>query len=176
MAWEITEKQANLKEILSTLSDDDPSHQVLKALAQEIVGIKENVKYFRDLKAREDEDAQVETASGVLNKTMEDFQKSANLKNEHETKLFRQLVLSYLKDNPKEYNNSEEFVSEIKRVSEMHFGTIKSIREGVQKEVLESKRGTPPITGGDGSKKEDAVTKDNLQASIEKELELLETT
>jgi len=126
-----------------------------------------------------DQEALVAKATKTLNDTISaltDAEKGdLKFENDEAKGLWRQLVVSHLKDNPKEYKSSEDFVKTIQEVGKKFHSTLQKYGEGVVKKYLESKKGpVPPAGGAAGDHIPKPVTLENLQEGIEKELTNLE--
>ncbi len=174
----------------------DPETAEAKILKRSIVFNKGLLKQITDLKTtinaqgagiqertdattKKKQDALVVKATKVLNDTLSvltDAEKGELKFTSDEAKsLWRQLVVSHLKDNPKEYKDEKNFVTTINEVGKKYHGTLQKHGEEVVAKYLKDKK-TPilPAGGPGGEKRPEPVTFENLQDSIEKALEATE--
>jgi hypothetical protein len=83
------------------------------------------------------------------------------------------MVLSYLKDNPKDYANEEDFKTTIGEVGKKYYNALQKIGEAKVKKYLESKKGpvAPPPSGVAGSILPKKPTIINLEDLLQSELQ-----
>ncbi len=132
-----------------------------------------------DATTKKEQEGLIVQATKVLNNTLSaltDAEKGELKFNSDEAKsLWRQLVVSHLKDNPKEYKDEKDFVTTINEVGKQYHGTLQKHGEAVVAKYLKDKK-TPilPAGGPGGDPTPKPVTFENLQESIEKELTAVE--
>ncbi len=150
----------------------DKAEQDLKAQADNRTKDKEAV-------TTKDQEALATQATKLLNDTISaltDAEKGELKFESDEAKgLWRQLVISHLKDNPKEYKTSEDFVKAIQEAGKKYHSTLQKHGESVIKKYLDDKKTPiPPAGGAGGDHTPKPVTLENLQEGIETELKNIE--
>ncbi len=143
--------QDQKQEIATELEGLDPNDPYAKLLKQQMAAITAQLKPLQEkLTQFEQRDQQsrqeqvVEKAQQVLGKTLEDTAKSLAFDNDEEKATWRAMVLSYLKDNPKNYADENDFNQTIKDVGKKYFDSLQKIGEAKVKKYLESKK-TPVV-------------------------------
>ncbi len=143
--------QDQKQEITTELEGLDPNDPYAKLLQKQLAAITSQIKPLQDKLAQfEQRDQQsrqdqvVEKAQQVLGKTLEDTAKSLAFDNDEEKATWRAMVLSYLKDNPKNYADENDFNQTIKDVGKKYFDSLQKIGEAKVKKYLESKK-TPVV-------------------------------
>lgn len=176
-----------LDDVLKKLDLTKPENQLLKILAEMNKGFAKKIKDGEAAEAKSLKDRQqlqvaeqVKKATELLNTTLTSAFKTLKTEDEDEQKLIRQMTLSFLKDNPKEYADDDDFKATIVDVAKKMKASIDKIGEKALAGYLKRKGGpAAPAGGGNGNgtpKKTDLkqVTSGNLQELIEKELEEIE--
>jgi len=120
-------------------------------------------------KAQEEAAAQ---ASKVLNNTLASLtdSKTGEVKfdSDEGLALWRKLVLSHLRDNPKEYKDENDFVETVKAAGKKMFAEIGKMNEATLAKYIKSKDTTiPHKPGGSGDPTPKEMNMDNLQENIE---------
>ena len=165
----IEEKEEAVKQTIEGIDDNDPTIQYMKQQNEIVLGELKSLKSQLQQRTQVD---QVKTAQQMLNGTLDESVKSLDLSTE-EKGIHRQLVLSHLKDNPKDYSNEGAFKSEIQDLSKTYYGKLKKLGEDKLKVYLRSKEtpeppGTPSVPGSPPAR---TFSIDSLQQDIEKALE-----
>lgn len=175
------EAQTQKQEIATELEGLDPNDPYAKLLQKQMAAITAQLKPLQDkLTQFEQRDQQsrqeqmVEKAQQVLGKTLEETAKSLSFDNDEEKATWRAMVLSYLKDNPKNYADENDFNQTIKDVGKKYYDSLQKIGEAKVKKYLESKKTpvVPPannVAGGVLTKKPTFTNiEDLLQSELEK--------
>ena len=165
----IEEKEEAVKQTIEGIDDNDPTIQYMKQQNEIVLGELKSLKSQLQQRTQVD---QVKTAQQMLNGTLDESVKSLDLSTE-EKGIHRQLVLSHLKDNPKDYSNEGAFKSEIQDLSNNSSGKLKKLGGDELKVCLKSKEtpeppGTPAVPGSPLAR---TFSIDSLQQDIEKALE-----
>jgi len=177
----VEDTKEDLDKLLEGIDPDSPEGKVIKGLQTKVKALETRLdKTDKDIKDtgikitdKETQEAIV-AAQQVLNEALANFTdpKKGGLEFDTETgqKLWRMLVISYLKDNPKEYASQEDFVKTVNEVSRQMHAALQKYGEAKLKKYLETKHTSLPGTGGEGGEKASEVTFDKLQEGIEKSL------
>jgi len=165
--------------ITTELEGLDPNDPYAKALRQQLTAIKAELKPLQqkltELEARDKQSEQkqmVAQAQQVLSKTLEDVTKTLTFDNDEEKATWRSMVLSYLKDNPRDYTDENDFNSTIKEVGKKHYDALQKIGEAKVKKYLESKKTipVPPATGAQGAVLSKKPTFEDIEEILRAEL------
>jgi DNA repair exonuclease SbcCD ATPase subunit len=172
--------QVKQEAITTELEGLDPNDPYAKALKQQLAAITAQLKPLQEkLTQLEQRDMQseqsqlVEKAQQVLKGTLEEVTKTLTFDNDEEKATWRSMVLSYLKDNPKDYTNENDFKTTIGEVGKKYYDALQKIGEAKVKKYLESKKGpvTPPASGVQGSVLKAKPTFTNIEDLLQSELE-----
>lgn len=172
-----TPKQASdaMEEVLKNLDPNDPQSALIrtvyeqnKKLIEKIEKVEQREHQLSETSKQSDFKKQVENATKTLNNTLDSSLKELNVEDKDESTMIRQMTLSYLKDNPKQYQSEEEFVGTIKEVVKSQQAILAKVGEKKIASYLKTKR-TPtlPAGGSDGDKTPKEATMGNLQESLE---------
>jgi len=165
--------------ITTELEGLDPNDPYAKALRQQLAAIKAELKPLQqkltELETRDKQSEQkqmVAQAQQVLSKALEDNVKALSFDNDEEKATWRSMVLSYLKDNPKDYTDENDFNATIKEVGKKHYDALQKIGEAKVKKYLESKKSipVPPATGAQGSVMAKKPTMVDIEEILQAEL------
>lgn len=124
------------------------------------------------------QEKQLESARKVLNNGLEEVQRGLQFDDEEDKSVWRQMVLSHLKDNPQTFETEDEFKSVMGEVGKRFFDILNKVGEKKVKKYLESKKGpiTPAPTGVTGDVMKNKPTYENLEElSIPMIQELMDT-
>ena len=165
--------------VLEKLDPEDPAGLILKEIYTELKGLSKKVQDVeaKELKQQEAEQVKaqrgaVDYARNVIKKTVADIEPSQNFETDEEKTAWRQMTLSILKDNPKNYRDEEDFVKAVKEAGESAGKRIKAMVEANLKKYLEKKSGpTLPGPGAGGAAEPKKFTMGTLQETLERELE-----
>ncbi len=176
-----TPKQAEdaMAKVIENLDPDDPQSALIKAmydsqktLLAKIEAAEKREHQFSQQSQQQQYQQQVKKASSVLNDTLNSSFKELKMEDKDESEMVRQMTLSYLKDNPKDYKNEEEFVSTVREVVAQQKQTLDKVGEKKVAAYLKTKRSPSlPAGGSDGDKTPKEPSVDNLQESLETMLE-----
>jgi len=165
--------------ITTELEGLDPNDPYAKALRSQLAAIKAELKPLQDKLAQfEQRDLEVQQktlvqqAQQVLSSTLDEIFKSLRFDDEQEKSVCKQMVLSYLKDNPRNYTDENEFKATIQDIAKKQFDALQKIGEAKVKKYLESKKApmVPPATGAQGSVLPKKPTFANIEDIIQAEL------
>lgn len=163
----------DLAGIMDKLGSDDPTSAALKALLGIVQGIQKEVKYFRDKETEFEHRENVTTIRKTLNESL-DAEAEQFKFDEEEKALWKQLTLSILKDNPKDYDNDDAFKAAIKSAAKQSATAVMKVVDKTKKRYIKSKEGTPRVEGGEGSEGgEKTPTMENLDEVLQEELSAL---
>ena len=171
----ITEKKEEIKDELEGLDPDDPYAKVLKKQSEMLSKALNQIEEMKQGQERTQQQTLVQQAQQVLTKTLEDTAKGFQFADDEDKSLWRQMVLSYLKDNPKQYADEVDFTSTIQQVGKKYFDALTKVGEKKIAAYVQSKGGkvpTAPATPGSPIKKKPSM--DNLDELILEELEKAE--
>ena len=171
----ITEKKEEIKDELEGLDPDDPYAKVLKKQSEMLSKALNQIEEMKQGQERTQQQTLVQQAQQVLTKTLEDTAKGFQFADDEDKSLWRQMVLSYLKDNPKQYADEADFTSTIQQVGKKYFDALTKVGEKKIAAYVQSKGGkvpTAPATPGSPIKKKPSM--DNLDELILEELEKAE--
>lgn len=171
----ITEKKEEIKDELEGLDPDDPYAKVLKKQSEMLSKALNQIEEMKQGQERTQQQTLVQQAQQVLTKTLEDTAKGFQFADDEDKSLWRQMVLSYLKDNPKQYADEADFTSTIQQVGKKYFDALTKVGEKKIAAYVQSKGGkvpTAPATPGSPIKKKPSM--DNLDELILDELEKAE--
>ncbi len=172
--------QDQKQEIATELEGLDPNDPYAKLLKQQMAAITAQLKPLQEkLTQFEQRDQQsrqeqvVEKAQQVLGKTLEDTAKTLTFDNDEEKATWRAMVLSYLKDNPRNYADENDFTQTLKDVGKKYFDSLQKIGEAKVKKYLESKKTpvVPPANNVAGSILSKKPTFTNIEDLLRDELE-----
>lgn len=163
------EVKEGVEEELEGLDPNDPYAKLLKKTLDTVKSLEAKVIEYETRDAQASEEQLVNQAQQVLSKTLDEASKELKFDDDEEKATWRTMVLSFLKDNPKDYKDEEEFVSTIKKIGKKYFDALNKIGEAKIKKYLESKKtpAPPTSTGAAGAVLKKKPTMDNLQESIE---------
>ncbi len=179
-----------LKAIIEGLDDADPRDRATKLMLQTLSDLKKKVDNAEAGNRRAVEDSQqqefqavVVKTKKVLNDTLEQSIKDAKPESGEEAALIKNMTLSFLKDNPQDYQSEEQFAEAIKGAVSKIKTTISKIGEARLKKYLESKGQSPAAPTGGASGGGTPVLKDrkidmrdggaSLQGALEEALQEL---
>uniref|UniRef100_A0A6M3XPR6 Uncharacterized protein n=1 Tax=viral metagenome TaxID=1070528 RepID=A0A6M3XPR6_9ZZZZ len=171
----ITEKKEEIKDELEGLDPDDPYAKVLKKQSEMLSKALNQIEEMKQGQERTQQQTLVQQAQQVLTKTLEDTAKGFQFADDEDKSLWRQMVLSYLKDNPKQYADEADFTGTIQQVGKKYFDALTKVGEKKIAAYVQSKGGkvpTAPATPGSPIKKKPSM--DNLDELILDELEKAE--
>lgn len=165
----VEETREMTEEELAGLDPDDPYAKLLKKTLDTVKRLEAKIADYERRESHALEEQLITQAQQVLSRTLEETAKSLKFDDEEEKSTWRMMVLSYLKDNPRDYKDEEDFVSTIKEIGKKYFDAINKIGEAKIKKYLESKKtpAPPTSTGAVGAVLKKKPTIDNLQESIE---------
>ena len=173
-------QQGKQEAITTELEGLDPNDPYAKALKSQLAAITAQLKPLQDkLTAFEQRDMQSEQkqmvaqAQQVLSKTLEDITKTLSFDNDEEKATWRSMVLSYLKDNPRDYADENDFTTAVEEIGKKYYDALQKIGEAKVKKYLESKKGpvTPPPSGVAGSVLPKKPTFINIEDLLQSELQ-----
>lgn len=176
---------AELQKKIAELPEDDPYAQGLRSL---LAMNQENLKINQKLQARLDqldsgrqtaEKSKIEAeAHQTLTEVMASKQKSLNFQDPEEAEYWKRSVLTYLVNSPKEYETLDkaQFTEYFNKIADKIHADILKIGEKHVNRYIKSKGGPGIIPGSAGAglpvdKKAEAITTDNLQGALERELQ-----
>ena len=164
----IEEKEEAVKQTIEGIDENDPNIQYTKQQNKLILGEIQSLKTQLQQRTQQD---QVKSAQQMLNGTLDESVKSLDLSNE-EKGIHRQLVLSHLKDNPKDYSHEGAFKSEIQDLSKTYYEKLRKLGEDKLKTYIKSKNTPEPsgLPSVPGSAPVKSFSIENLQQDIEKML------
>lgn len=180
----VQDAKDEIEEVLEQMDTTDPGAAVLKALYKKLSSLTETVNGFKEreekLTQQQQEQQQqeqyaklVDEGKKLLNSTIDEVQKETGFETEEEKQLWRKMIFSDLKNNPKKsYEKREDFVEAIKASAEKATKQIKALAEQTLKKYLERKS-TPKLPGSGGGgdaqpKEKPKVTNtESLQQSLE---------
>ena len=177
---EVDAQQGKQEAITTELEGLDPNDPYAKALKSQLAAITAQLKPLQDkLTAFEQRDMQSEQkqmvaqAQQVLSKTLEDITKTLSFDNDEEKATWRSMVLSYLKDNPRDYADENDFTTAVEEIGKKYYDALQKIGEAKVKKYLESKKGpvTPPPSGVAGSVLPKKPTFINIEDLLQSELQ-----
>lgn len=168
-----------IEAVLEKLDPDDPAGLILKTILTEVRGLSKKVKDVEEKEAKQVQAEQIKAqesavtyARNIIKKTVAEIEPAQKFETDEEKTAWRQMTLSFLKDNPKNYANEEEFVAAVKAAGEVSGKRIKAMVEANLKKYLEGKKGPTlpgPGASGDGAPKK--ISMETLQETLEKEFE-----
>ena len=181
----LEDKAEEVKEKVQELEGLDPNDPYAKGfskLLSEIGSLHKRLDTYEQREKQGAEESKVAEAHQVLTKTMDETIKELkfdDFDNDEEVKSFwRNAVLSYLKDHPKNYADANDFVTTIKEIGKKYFDGIIKIGEVKLKKYLSSKNVPPPAitptVTGEPAKKEVKPDMDNLQDVLQSEFDKVE--
>lgn len=168
----LEEKTEEMKEDISSelagLDETDPYAKLLKRTFESVSRLEKKIADLESKSVASEEEMAVEEARKILVNTLEESAKAMQFDDEEEKNTWRQMVLSYLKDNPRDYKDEEDFKQTINEVGKKYYDALQKIGETKIKKYLESKKGkvTPATTTSGGILKK-KPTIENLQETIE---------
>jgi hypothetical protein len=187
---ETVEKIEDIEKELEGLDPESPEYKVTIRLLKQNQGF---LKKLEDLEGKVDKtsgtiqktqddndkkemEAAVEQASKVLNTTLTSLTdaKTGEVKfdSDEAVGLWRKLVLSHLRDNPKEYKDENDFVETIKIAGKKIHAEISKMSEVALAKYIKTKETPiPHKPGGSGDATPKPMTMDNLQSNIETALQ-----
>lgn len=187
---ETIEKIEDISKELEGLDPESPEYKVALRLLKQNQGL---LKKLEDLegkvektsgtvaksqeeKEKQELEAAVEQASKVLNTTLAGLTDAktgeVKLDSEEALGLWRKLVLSHLRDNPKEYKDEKDFVETVKAAGKKIYGEIQKMSETTLAKYIKTKETPiPHKPGGSGDATPKPMTMDNLQSNIETALQ-----
>jgi hypothetical protein len=168
----ITDKKEEIADELEGLDPNDPLAKALKAQKSMLQKALSEIESMKRGQEETQKQTLVQQAQQVLTKTLDEATKDFSFEDDEEKGFWKQMVLSHLKDNPKQYKDEADFVSTIKEIGKRYFDTISKIAEKRVAKYVKSKGGvvptTPSVPGAPISKK---PSSDNLDEIIREELE-----
>lgn len=172
-----------IEDILEQMDETDPGAAVLKAiyknlsmLTKKISGFEEREQQLNQSQQQQNYQAAVNEGRQILGKTLEDEFKATGFETEEEKTLWRNLVLSDMRNNPKaSYATKEDFEKGIKASCAKATKSVKALSEQALKRFLEKKKSgssTPPEddageTAAKKKTKNKELNSQTLQESIE---------
>lgn len=176
-----------LQAIIEGLDDADPRDRAMKHILSTVQSLKNEVEQAKAGNRKELEQSQqaefrqtVEKTKSTLNTTLEQSIKESKPESGEEAALIKNMTLSFLKDNPQDYQSEEQFVETIKTTVTKMTAAVHKIGEARLKKYLESKNGAPPAAGnGNGQtpilkdKKIDMRDGSSLQGALEEAFQTL---
>lgn len=174
---EILNKKEEIKKQEEVVEDLDPSDPMYQYANNQITALKGEIESLKKANQEAEQRKQVETAQDTLNSTLADSTKDYTFSSDVDKEHHRSLVLSYLKDNPRQYTSQEDFMQTIRDTSSLYYDKMKQAREAYIKQYLETKKTPVPSTEQVTTKATPAQAKsfsiESLQEDIERELDLL---
>ena len=136
----------------------------------------DTVQKTQDERLKKEEEEAVQQASKVLNDALASLTdpKTGEVKidSAEGLALWRKIVLSQLKDNPKEYKDEKDFVDTIKAAGKKAYEEINKMSEAALAKYIKTKETPiPHKPGGSGDPTPKANTFENLQSNIESALQ-----
>jgi hypothetical protein len=176
-----------LNAIIEGLDDADPRDRAMKHILSTVQSLKNEVEQAKagnrkalETSQQEEFRQTVEKTKSTLNTTLEQSIKDAKPESGEEAALIKNMTLSFLKDNPQDYQSEEQFVEAIKGTVAKMTAAVHKIGEARLKKYLESKNGAPPAAGnGNGQapilkdKKIDMRDGSSLQGALEEAFQTL---
>jgi hypothetical protein len=169
-------RKVELEKELDELDPDSPMYKIVKGSLDQIKQLKTRLdtaeaqaKEAQDKRVEQEYQNQVKHAQQVYRTTLDgltDPEKEDSLKFEDESgkKIWQSLVSSYMKDNPKEYKDEEDFVNTLTDVGKACHKTISQFSEAVVAKYLKSKGKTDE---GSGEEKAKAANKGSESVVVE---------
>ena len=193
---EVIDEIAEMEKELASLDPDTGEAKMIKRLLTHARGMQTRLTTAEgQLKTTQESTASIKTgqeekdsqalfakAEKVLNTTLSvlcDTEKEGGLKfDSDEAKgLWRQLVLSHLKDNPKDYKGEKDFVQAIQEAGRKYHSTLQKHGEGlIAKYLKDKKTPIPPAGGPGGGKPPEKITFENLEEGLTKLFEEVESS
>ena len=167
----IAEKREEISDELQGLDPNDPIAKKLRAQEEMLKGMQKTLDDMRKGQEETQKQTLVQQAQQVLTKTLDEVTKELAIEEDDKT-VWRQMVLSHLKDNPRNYVDEADFTKSIKEIGKRYFDTIAKIGERSVAKHLKSKSGVVPAgAAASGEPLKKKPTMDNLEDIIKEELE-----
>ena len=164
-------KQEQVQEDLSGLDPNDPYAKMLKQQSEKLEKALQEIQSMKQGQEQSKKEELVKSTQQVLNKTLEETVKTLTFEDEEEQAFWKQMVLSHLKDNPKQYANEEDFVNTIKEVGKVYSDKLAKFGEKKIAKYVKTKSGTVPAAPSTpGAPLAKKPSMENLQELIESEL------
>lgn len=166
----LDEREDQVKEAITQQGGANPQDP----LAQELKAIRAELTALKQYKEQTVQAERMEQARGVLNSGLDEVGKGLSFDGDEDKAVWRQMVLSHLKDNPKEYVDEQDFKDTLKDVGQKYYDMLNKFGEKAVKKYLESKKGAiaPAPTGVSGQKVlPEKPSWDSLEDITTKELE-----
>jgi hypothetical protein len=165
------QKQENLQE-LQGLDPNDPFAKTLIAQNKMLSDLQKQIAGMKETQDNSHKETLVAQAQQVLSKTLDDTAKTLTFENDDEKSLWRQMVLSYLKDNPRQYIDEADFVKTIGEIGKRYFDSISKIAENRVAKYVKSKSGAvPAVPSTPGAPMKRKPTTNDLEDILKEELE-----
>lgn len=174
-------KQEAITTELEGLDPNDPYAKALKsqlaAITAQLKPLQEKLTQFEQRDMQSQQTQMVAQAQQVLKTTLDEVIKTLTFDNDEEKATWRSMVLSYLKDNPKDYADENDFNNTIKETGKKYYDALQKIGEAKVKKYLESKKTlqVPPPSGVAGSVLPKKPTIVNIEELLQSELEKAST-
>ena len=171
----IAEKAAEIKDELAELPEDDPYVKQLKTMMKTLKDLQKEIGAIKQDRDASQQEVLISQAQQVLSKTLDEVAKGYQFEDDEEKGLWRTMVLSFLKDNPKDYQDEADFTNTIKGIGKKYFDAFTKLTEKKVAKYVKSKGGqvpTTPTTPGSPMKKKPSM--ENLDEVIAEELEKAE--
>ncbi len=148
-------REDELQQELDELDPDSPTYKLVKTSLEQIQALKERLDKAEEAattaakdKAEKEYEAQVQHAQQVYKTTLDSLEDpkaegGLSFQTDSGKKVWRSLVSSFMKDNPKEYKDEEDFVSTLKEVGKACHDTMSKHDEATIAAYLESKGQSP---------------------------------
>jgi len=172
-----------IEDILEQMDETDPGAAVLKAiyknlsmLTKKISGFEEREQQLNQSQQQQNYQNAVNEGRQILSKTIEDEFKATGFETEEEKTLWRNLVLSDMRNNPKaSYATKEDFEKGIKASCAKATKSVKALSEQALKRFLEKKKSgssTPPEDdAGESAAKKKQKPKELNSQTLQESLE-----
>lgn len=176
-AESIQAQQQQVQTDLQGLDPNDPYAKLLQAkfdaLQKMIQPLQDKLTQFEQQSKETHQQQMVAQAQQVLSTTLDETFKGLKFIDDGEKSICKQMVLSFLKDNPREYADETEFKTTISDVAKKQYDALQKVGEARVKQYLESKKATPipPATGVQGQVMQKKPTFSNLEDILQQEFQ-----
>jgi hypothetical protein len=168
---EIAEKKEEITAELEGLDPNDPLAKTLKAQNKMLSDLQKQIANMQQAQETSQKEGLVLQAQQVLTKTLDEVAKDFTFEDDEEKGLWRTMVLSFLKDNPKQYADEADFVKTIKEIGKKYFETLTKLAEKRVAKYVKTKGGTVPVAPATpGSPIKAKPSMENLEEIIAEEL------
>jgi len=167
----IAEKKEEISAELEGLDPNDPLAKTLKAQNKMLSDLQKQIADMKHGQEASKQETLVQQAQQVLTKTLDEVAKGFTFEDDEEKGIWRQMVLSHLKDNPKQYKDEMDFTNTIKEIGKHYSDVLVKVGEKRIAKYVKTKGGTvPAIPTTPGSPIRKKPSMENLEEIIEEEL------